>query len=80
MSPAEIAARLSPAQKRAIYPGPGNPEYARGAHRTMDVLDGLGLADSPSPLWGHGQRGGILTPLGLAVRAETERMEGKDHG
>jgi hypothetical protein len=62
MSPAEIAARLSPAQKRALVKMPRHHSRPACTTRLILFLDGL-------------QEHGRLTPLGLAVRAEIERME-----
>lgn len=59
-----LAESLSEAQRLAIYPGPGNPDYARAKTRpTMARLHALGLTrDVP----GYG--GSLLTPIGSAVR------------
>jgi hypothetical protein len=90
MSPAQIAALLSPAQKRALkgwhvlnFNAPEASAEALGAKvPTMDALHftrlcaptGRGHVTAPrQAMW-------CLTPLGLAVRAELERMEGGDHG
>ena len=73
-SPEAIAARLSAAQKRAIYPGPGNPEYARGRLDTMMNLMRRGI------VWAvyhssDGMRGAQLTAIGQAVRAVLEAQK-----
>lgn len=59
-----IVRKLTPAQREAIYPGPGNPEYARGAWATMTVLKRLDLVKT-APRYG----GSLLTEAGLSVRA-----------
>jgi len=35
--------RLTAAQRNAIYPGPGNPEYVRGSAATMRAMERLVL-------------------------------------
>ncbi len=65
-----IAARLSPAQRKAIYPGPGNPEYAKGRCDTMTTLLHQRLVWAVSF---HPDRSSLLTPLGREVRAVLAR-------
>jgi hypothetical protein len=96
MSPAEIAARLSPAQKKALmwfaeqnHQGSWLPADAAPAFRTHLVVRGyrrtkkITLNDwkAIQELLEPAQREGWLfqlSPLGLAVRAEIERMEKQD--
>ncbi|MFT4056456.1 MAG: hypothetical protein QM681_18280 [Novosphingobium sp.] len=59
----KLAAGLTKAQKRAIYPGPGNPDYARARSDTMFVLYRKGIIRD-APLRG----GSMLTNLGKEVR------------
>jgi hypothetical protein len=75
MSPAEIAARLSPAQRKAL----ANPS-AFGVDRRARA--GLRSRKDPLLFAVRSSFGGwhewAPTPLGLAVRAEIERMEKQD--
>jgi hypothetical protein len=79
MTPAEIAARLSPAQKRALAMLPVDPNLAIRGTRAMATLDypninrgrPLAYSHGVTPFWS-------IAPLGLAVRAEIERMEKQD--
>jgi hypothetical protein len=65
MSDAErIAARLSPAQRMALYPG--RKGYAYGEKRTIRALCGRGLTT-------FGFYVAPLTPLGREVRAVLAR-------
>lgn len=64
-----LVAKLTDAQKKAIYPGPGNPEYARGFVVTMNALERMIIVESVSKFSVHGKRGARLTPLGRRVRA-----------
>jgi hypothetical protein len=69
MSPAEIAARLTKAQRAGmawLAKGDGSPPGWIIGAATLTLCD-LGLHEF-----------GRLTPLGLAVRAEIERMEKQD--
>lgn len=67
---AQIVARLTKGQREAIYPGPGNPEYARGSVGTMKKLEALGVVERVNAFSVNGKRGARLTrPLGLAVRS-----------
>lgn len=66
---AAIADGLTEAQRKAIYPGPGNPEYARGHVSSMKSLGRIGVVDCISAFAINGMRGGHLTPLGRQVRA-----------
>lgn len=68
-TPAEIAKRLSKAQKAAIFPGPGSPAYARGLESTISALRARQLVF-------FGYRVAKFTPLGLLVRAELEKEGG----
>lgn len=68
-SAAEIAATLTKAQRDSIYPGPGNPEYARGPTGSMHALLKMGVVKQVAHWTTQGKRGATLTPLGLEVRA-----------
>ncbi len=88
MSPAEIARRLSPAQKRAMRLWSKLQASASEASAmtlgvqvaTMDALNfarccvptGRGHLPAPRTAMWH------ITPLGLLVRAELEKMEARD--
>lgn len=62
---AKVAASLTKAQREAIYPGPGNPQYARAKSRlTMAALHRAGIIPY-TPSYG----GCRLTPLGEAIRS-----------
>lgn len=64
-----IAEGLTKAQRGAIYPGPGNPDYARGPAGTMRALNARGVVREVAHYSsGDGKRGGLLTDLGLEVR------------
>jgi len=65
---AEIAGRLSKAQREAVFPGPGNPAYARGPAASMLALERMGVVKNINAFSSNGKRGAALTPLGLAVR------------
>jgi hypothetical protein len=95
-TPAEIAARLSPAQKRALrwlegphhramwlpgYAGPSEVTHflLAGKDRRIKVkLDDWDALKGLVKSIGARDRMYGLTPLGLAVRAELERMEARD--
>lgn len=75
---AQISRGLTKAQRAAVYPGPGNPEYARGPLGSMRVLERGGLVKQVRVLSVLGKRGALLTPLGIRVRAALEAMEKPD--
>lgn len=75
-TPEQIAARLTKAQRGCIYPGPGNPECARGPVGSMRVLLSVGVVKDVNHWSFNGKRGGKLTPLGAAVRAVVAREDG----
>ena len=87
MSPAEIAARLSSVHAAALasLPPDGAWTVGRACRTTSNQLVSLRRAHPeaveqqafclPPRVLRY-----RLTPLGLAVRAEIERMEGGDHG
>jgi hypothetical protein len=77
MSPAEIAARLSAAQKRALMwlpeDGCGRPLGNKPPPmQAREFLRAMELMEAPTPSIRR------LSALGLAVRAEIERMEKQD--
>lgn len=74
--PAAIAARLTKTQRRCVYPGPGNPEYARGRHSPMLALLRKGIVSRVGYLDGH-WTGNLTDPLGTAVR---RLLQEQDHG
>ena len=65
---AEIAGRLSKAQREAVFPGPGNPAYARGPMASMRALERMGVVKHIHAFGFNGKRGAALTELGAAVR------------
>lgn len=74
MTAAEIARRLSPAQKRALLwlpeDGCGRPLGNKPPPmQAREFLRAMELMEAPTPSIRR------LSPLGLAVRAEIERME-----
>ena len=62
--------KLTPAQKAAIYPGPGNPEYAQGRIDTMEILRRMNLVSSIDHWTTNGKRGAKLTEAGARVREQ----------
>lgn len=64
-TPAEIARRLTKAQRFALHVMPQGNDHNSCLTRLELFLDGL-------------QEDRQLTPLGLTVRAELERMEARD--
>lgn len=71
-----IAGKLTKAQREAIFPGPGNPEYAAGHPGSLTVLKKLGLVPYTYRHANGRTHGGRLTALGRAVRDVIEG-EGK---
>lgn len=70
-----IAEGLTKAQAEAIYPGPGNPEYARGRAATMKALNAKGVVCQVNHFSSvDGKRGGRLTDLGKSIRAILQRF------
>lgn len=65
---AEVAAGLTRAQRDAIVPGPGNPEYARGPAGSMKKLEALGVFTNINAFSSNGKRGARLTPFGRDLR------------
>lgn len=64
----QIAKGLTEAQVGCIIPGPGNPEYARGALASMKSLLAKGIVEYVNPYADDGKRGGHLMPLGQTLR------------
>ena len=66
----EIVPVLTEPQRRAVFPGPGNPEYARGPLLTMKSLERLGVVIHVSQQYGSNGTGrsATLTSVGHEVR------------
>ncbi len=78
-SPAAIARRLSPAQRRALMwlpaDGCSRPLGTKPpSMQAREFLRAMELMEAPTPSIRR------ASALGLLVRAELERMEGGDHG
>lgn len=65
---AEMLRGLTDAQKRAIYPGPGNEDRGSGPLSTMKALERLGVVTQISQWPSSGGRGALLTPAGAVLR------------
>jgi len=66
--------KLTPAQQKAIYPGPGNPLYAKGRLATINALEQLGLVTQVSIWTCDGAVSATLTEAGRAERINLERQ------
>lgn len=62
--------KLTPSQQAAIFPGPGNPEYARGPASVMKKLEEFGLVKAVSQWSVRGGRSATLTDAGKRIREE----------